>query len=134
MRAPLDSSSSSSGGSGSSSRGYTDGPALSANESEAAVSRGGGSAPELITRKVLQDLAQKCRDTQTTDSPVEGGKIVKKRVDLTVPTWEALQAFIHLLGASKTLPHSQSSSDRSRRDTVGGQVPIVRACVRVRAR
>ncbi len=112
--------------------GYTDGSALRVNESEAAASRGGGFAPELITRKVLEDLVQECRDAHNTDPPVERGEIVKKkRVDLTVPTVEALQAFCRILGASKTRPHSQSSS--SQRDTVGGQVQIVRVCVRARA-
>ena len=83
-----------------------------------------------ITRTVLESLAKECRDAH--DNPPADGKVKHIRLDPAVTL--AIAAIGRTLGASKTIRHSQSASGRNKNaaDTVGGEVPTVRACTCVR--
>lgn len=92
----------------------------------------GAVTPSRITRKTLQDFVQQCTDAKSRDPVLHNGKVKKVRIDLTASQADLLILFGRLLGASKTIRHSQSShgsaagfGGSNSRDTLGGEVPAL---------
>lgn len=97
----------------------------------------GAVTPSRITRKTLQDFVQQCTDAKSRDPVLHNGKVKKVRIDLTASQADLLILFGRLLGASKTICHSQSSRGSASQygvshshDTLGGKVPaLLSLCV-----